>query len=820
LLSFCSEAFTFTTLAGNAGYGSADGTGRNARFNFPQGVAVDSTNMIYVADTENCTIRKIAPDGTTTTLAGLAGSRGSSDGLGTTARFAHPQGVAVDQLGNVYVADTANSVIRQITPAGIVITLAGSPGMIGSSNSINGSARFNLPGALAMDAAGVLYVADTYNSTIRMVAPQGTNWVVTTLAGVPTVNGNADGTNGNAGFYEPEGIAVDASSNLYVADTGNSAIRKISRLGTNWVTTTIARIVGAPEGVVVDAESNVYVANFGNDTLWKVTPQGTNWSSTLMAGTPGMAGSTDGYTNRALFNSPRGLGVGTNGVLYIADSLNNTIRQVTPGSVVSTLAGAAGGPGASDGFQSFASFNAPLGLATDVGGNVYVADSQNNTIRLVTPGGAVSTLAGLASGLPGSLDGLGTNASFNLPTAVAVDGFTNLYVADCLNNEIRKLVLTNTSSATNWQVTTLAGRAGTLYSGTITNVVAGTTNLSFIVNAASLYTNYSGVVTNINGGVTNLTIIITNTPVFTNAGGTFYYLATNVFTLPSAPSSLDGVGANALFYHPTGLAFDTAGNLYVADGSTNGVRVISPSALVTTLPGSAGAYAVNPSVFGTNALYYQSTAVAIDPAGNIFVADARNGTIRELGVDGSVSTLAGSPGLSGTADGTNAAARFATPVALALDAQTNLFIADQASHTIRELTQIGTNWVVTTVGGLANVSGSVDGVGIAARFDRPGGLAFDPSGALYVADTGNNTVRRGQVLVEAVTLGVRLLGGQVLVSWPANAAGFSLETSTNLADNTGWSLVTNAPALSDGGKVLVLTNSPTAPSAVYRLRRP
>src|SRR5262249_12924292 len=159
-------------------------------------------------------------------------------------------------------------------------------------------------------------------------------------------------------------------------------------------------------------------------------------------------------------------------------------------------------------------------------------------------------------------------------------------------------------------------------------------------------------------------------------------------------------------------------------------------------------------------------------------------------------TIAGSPGLSGTADGTNAAARFAAPVALALDAQTNLFVADQASHTIREIACFGTNWVVTTVGGWPNTFGSADGAGTVARFNRPGGLTFDSSGILYIADTANNTIRRGQTLGEVITVAVRLLNREVQVSWPATATGFSLESSTNPTDLTGWTLVTNSPVIS------------------------
>ena len=217
----------------------ADGTGSAARFYFPNGVAVDSAGNVYVADTNNYTIRKITPSGVVSTLAGLAGSPGSADGTGSAARFNDPYGVAVDSAGNVYVADTGNNTIRKITPSGVVSTLAGLAGSIGSADGTGSAARFFQPYGVAVDSAGNVYVADTNNNTIRKITPSG---VVSTLAGLAGSFGSADGTGSAARFYYPEGVAVDSAGNVYVADTGNDTIRKITPSG---VVSTLAGLAGS-----------------------------------------------------------------------------------------------------------------------------------------------------------------------------------------------------------------------------------------------------------------------------------------------------------------------------------------------------------------------------------------------------------------------------------------------------------------------------------------------------------------------------------------------------------------------------------------------
>src|SRR5438874_1325554 len=581
--------YYFNTFAGNA-YGG-NGTGSQAIFAYPYATAVDGAGNVYVADTYNYTVRKITPAGVVTTLAGLAGEDGSTDGTGSYARFSYLFGIAVDGAGNVYVTDLSNT-IRKITPAGVVTTLAGTPGVHGSADGTGSAAQFWQPWGIAVDSAGIVYVADQANSTIRKITPAG---VVTTIAGAAGMFGSADGSGSTARFNAPDGIAVDSSGNLYVADTLNSTIRKITSTG------------------VV----------------------------TTLAGTPGGIGSADGTGSAARFNYPDALTVaGT--TLYVSDTYNSTIRKVTSAGVVTTFAGTAGVPGSTDGTGNAAQLDHPFGVAADKAGNVYVADTLNSTIRKITSAGVVTTLAG-TPGVIGSADGSGSAAQFFYAFAVAVDGVGNVYVGDTNNFTVRKITPAGV-------VTTLAGLAG-------------------------------------------------------------------------KHDYADGTGSDAGFGNLFGIAADSVGNVYVADNTYSTIRKITPAGVVTT--------------------------------------------------------LAGTPGISGSADGTGSAARFSSPRGIAIDNTKNLYVTDQNNQTIRKITPAG---VVTTLGGVAGSYGIADGTGRSARFFTPAGIAVASSGVLYVADSYNHEIRSG-VLAD---LKITCTDSKTTV-----AAG-SLNTYTIAVTNTGLENVNGA----------------------------
>src|SRR5256886_243047 len=425
--------YYFNTFAGNA-YGG-NGIGSQAIFNYPYATAVDGAGNVYVADTYNYTVRKITPAGVVTTLAGLAGEDGSTDGTGSYARFSYMFGIAVDSAGNVYVTDFSNT-IRKITPAGVVTTLAGTPGGIGSADGTGSVARFNYPDALTV-AGTTLYVAEAYNSTIRKVTSTG---VVTTFAGTAGAFGNVNGTGSAVRFNSPYGVAATSTGIIYVADSGNHEIRKITPargvttfagsattdgggIGSADGTGRIARF-NYPNGVAVTG-TTVYVADTYNHTIRKITSNGV---VTTLAGAAGVFGSADGTGSGAQFHLPFGVAADKAGNLYVADYSNSTIRKITSAGVVTTLAGTAGVIGSADGTGSAAQFFYPFAVAVDGAGNVYVPDTNNYTVRKITPAGVVTTLAGLA-GNHDYADGIGSNAGFGNLFCIAADSVGNVHVA-------------------------------------------------------------------------------------------------------------------------------------------------------------------------------------------------------------------------------------------------------------------------------------------------------------------------------------------------------------------------------------------------------
>ena len=320
---------TVSTVAGNGTAGYVDGPGANATFKTPWGIAVDNSGNIYVADHGNNRIRKIGSSGQVTTFAG-SGSLDFADGSGTNAMFNGLNDMTTDSQGNLYVTDQNNERIRKITPQGQVTTVAGN-GILGNVNGPAANAEFNGPSSVAIDLAGNIYVTDQFNNLIKKISNSG---IVSTLAG--SSQGFADGTGTNAQFSGPNGIAVDAQGNVYISDQLNRRIRKIT-----------------PAGVVSTIAGN------------------------------GLSGSVDGPGSIAEFGGTLGLAIDSQNNLYVGDAANNTIRKITPAGVVSTLAGT-GTAGFRDGSGSIAQFNFPWGVAVDGNGNVYAADARNNSIRKIT----------------------------------------------------------------------------------------------------------------------------------------------------------------------------------------------------------------------------------------------------------------------------------------------------------------------------------------------------------------------------------------------------------------------------------------------------
>jgi sugar lactone lactonase YvrE len=336
-VQFC-QSITVATLAGDGNPNFHDGPGSSAEFHFPNDIAADTSGNLYVADFNNCRIRKLLPDGTTSTLAGN-GAGGFVDGTGGpsgTTEFLFPMGVAVDTSGNVYVADEDNNRIRKVAPDGTTTTLSGNgtTGFADGTGGATGTSEFSRPWGVAVDASGFVYVADSFNARIRKLASDGT---AATLSGNGTggvVNGSG-GANGTSTFELPAGLVLDSMGNLYVADEQANVIRKL-------------------------------------------TPSG---ASSTLAGDI-VSGTSDGTGSAARFNGPKGLALDSGGNLYIADTGNDRIRRLAPDGSTLTVTGTTG-RGFQDGSGCTAQFNEPMGLAL-VGKKLYVSDSGNNRIRVVT----------------------------------------------------------------------------------------------------------------------------------------------------------------------------------------------------------------------------------------------------------------------------------------------------------------------------------------------------------------------------------------------------------------------------------------------------
>lgn len=329
-----------------------------ARFNQPHGVAVDSDGNVFVADTGNHTIRRISPGRRVSTVAGRAGRPGSIDGKGREARFNMPRGVAVDSEGVIYVADTGNHVIRKISKTGDVTTFAGTAGQFGGADGQGPQARFYGPTALAVDEAGTLWVADSSNDTIREITPAG---VVTTAAGRAREVGSQDGIGAVARFNYPCGIAVDHARVIFISDSANRLIRRMTPQG---VVTTIAGVVGhwddnategdlktarfsSPIGIAVDSEGNICIADTTNYTVRRISQTG---AVTILAGQPrGGSGGTDPPRSPWSFQSPVGVAVDGPGNFYVVDSEDATVVRVSPEGGVTLVAGIRRSQGDDDG---------------------------------------------------------------------------------------------------------------------------------------------------------------------------------------------------------------------------------------------------------------------------------------------------------------------------------------------------------------------------------------------------------------------------------------------------------------------------------------
>jgi sugar lactone lactonase YvrE len=427
---------------GNAGLGDG-GPATSAQLGEPSGVAIDAAGNLFIADTYNQRIRKVTPGGVISTVAGNGIQGYSGDGgPATSAQLSYPSGLAIDTAGNLFIADWENNCVRKVTPTGVISTVAGGGNAGLGDGGPATSAQLATPMGVAVDAAGNLFIADTGNARVRKVTPGG---VINTVAGIgpwPPWYYLGDGIPAtSAQLSYPLGVAVDAAGNLFIADTDNNRVRKVIGGVINTIAgngtfgysgdggpATSAQLY-RPMGVAVDAAGNLFIADTYNNRVRKVTPAGII-STVAGTGDQGFYGD-GGPATSAAFYEPTGVAVDTAGNLFIADWGNNCVRKVIPGGVISTVAGneiqgysGDGGPATS------AQLYRPQGVAVDAAGNLFISDTYNNRVRKVTPGGIISTVAGNGTQGDSGDGGPATSAQLNGPQGVAVDAAGNLFIAD------------------------------------------------------------------------------------------------------------------------------------------------------------------------------------------------------------------------------------------------------------------------------------------------------------------------------------------------------------------------------------------------------
>ena len=607
-------------LAGQlGGPGNIDGIGAAARFAGPYGIALDQSGNAFVADTANHTIRRVVlATGAVSTIAGAPGISGSADGAGAVARFKAPWGLAIDTssgFSTLYIADSGNNLIRRLDVSqNRVTTMAGTAGPPGSTDATGTAARFNGPRAVLYDSTtSSVYVADAGNNTIRAIAI-GTN-AVTTLAGSATAQGLVDATGAAARFRLPADLAIDGFGNLYVADANNSAVRKVV-LGTGVVTTLAS---GSP------------IAG----------PASIAYNGDIIATTQ---------------SSPTSL-------LRI-----NTVTGAT--STIMSLP--------ETGVIRFDANNANLYM-----GLPYEVDKIDLTAK------TISTIAGTTVHQDIANTGL-----LSAPYVIGSNGADLLFVNHSITYRLQQITV-STGAATTYLPPTCLGNFTGLANVRAGNLTAACASSNTIVN-----------MTQTGSGLTTV------------AGSDF------------VAGSSDGTGTAAEFNSPQGLADDGAGTVYVADAGNHTIRkVVVATGVVTTLAGMAGTPG---SADGTGlaASFSGPSAVASDGQGNLYVADAGNHTIRRIVISSrAVTTIAGTAGMAGTADGVGTAARFVGPTSIAADPAGNLFVSD--GNTVRQIVLAGAN--VTTLVGVPGRAGVVLG-DVPAGLNRPGGLVVLSSGAVVITE--------------------------------------------------------------------------------------
>jgi len=599
------QTYEFRTVAG--GFLGDDQPAVNAGLSTPAGIAFDAAGNLYIAQIMENRIRKVTPAGVISSFAGTSEyGFGGDGGQAKNAVFRNPLGLVVDGSGNVYFSDSLNYRVRKITTAGVISTVAGNGSAVSSGDG--GSAKnagLRRPYGLTFDNAGNLYIAESLGHRVRKVTPAG---IISTVAGTGTLGYSGDdGPATAAALYEPTGVAFDAAQNLYITDSKNSVVRRVSPGG---AISTVASGITLPYGIAAGPDGHIYVSD--SDCYIRRLDGG---GSMIIAGKgPGLSGvcGTSGDGGPAIdadIDLPEGIAFDAAGDLYFADSSSYRVRRIS-GGIINTVVGHGsffgdGGPAIA------ATLSTAQGLAVGADGSLFIADSYpNGRIRKVNPAGIVQTVAGNGGFASSGDGGAAIEASLYYPRGVTLDATGNLYITERIGGSVRKVG-----------------------SGIISTITDGLwrPNRTAIDRLGNIY----------------ITDTMRNVVKKLSPGGAITIFAGQEVPVYYPPNYGDGGPAtSARLASPSGIAIDPAGNVYIADSGFLRIRKVNPAGIISTVAGSSTMtdFGPIPKTYGgdgglaIHAGLSYPTGLALDPYGNLYIAGAE---LRKVTPAGTISTIRG-----------------------------------------------------------------------------------------------------------------------------------------------------------------------------------